>query len=187
MRRAMFTLGIVSALFLVACEGEDDEPVDTTAPSITMEEPGQGEIFDAGSTIHFDALFEDDVALGTYKIDVHDNFDGHSHGREEVAAFTYEESFDLTGTTDDVHEDITVTTDATAGPYHFIVEAIDAAGNTTTFADGSSVELEIWITNEEMPHVHFEDATETEVDEYEGEVGVAPIVVDRCRSKIALT
>ncbi len=171
MKRSLLGLGIFATLFFVACE--DDEPIDTTAPTITMEEPGAGEMFDAGSTIHFDALFQDDVALGTFSLVIHDNFDGHGHGRTEVSAFGFDESFELTGTSDDVHEDIDVTSDATAGPYHLIVEAIDAAGNSTTFADGSSVEMEIWITNEEMAHVHFEDANENEVDEYEGEVGVA--------------
>ena len=171
MKKSILGLGILAIMVLVACE--DDEPIDITAPTITMEEPVMGEQIEAGGTIHFDALFEDDVELATFSINIHNNFDGHSHGRIEVTPFEFNESFTLTGRSDDVHEDIAIATDATAGPYHLTVEAIDAAGNSTTFADGSSKEAEIWITNEEMPHVHFEDDAENEVDEYEGEVGVA--------------
>ena len=171
MKRSILSLGLVSLMFLMACE--DDEVVDVTAPTIEMEEPEYGEAFEAGGDIHFDALFEDDVELATFNLTIHDNFDGHNHGRVAVTAFDFDQSYELTGKSDDVHEDIEIPADATAGPYHLIVEAIDAAGNSTTFADGSSKEIEIWITNDEMPHVHFEDANETEVDEYEGEVGVA--------------
>lgn len=156
-------------MFLVGCE--DGETVDITAPMITIVEPGAGEAFAAGGEIHFDALFEDDEELATFNLTIHNNFDSHGHGRVSVTAFDFNHSFPLTGKMDDVHEDIEIPADATAGPYHFIVEAIDAAGNSTTFADGSSKELEIWITNEEMAHVHFEDANGTEVAEYEGVVG----------------
>ncbi|WP_258098161.1 DUF4625 domain-containing protein [Marinoscillum pacificum] len=171
MKRSILGIGLLSVVFLSSCE--DDEVVDVTAPTIELEEPEYGEAFAAGGTIHFDALFEDDIELATFNISIHNNFDGHSHGRVAVSPFTYEQSFELTGKSDDVHEDISIDAEATAGPYHLTVEAIDASGNSTTFADGSSQEVEIWITNEEMAHVHFEDANENEVEEYEGEVGVA--------------
>ncbi len=171
MKKSILSLGLLSILILVACE--DDEPIDITAPTIDMEEPVTGEQIEAGGTIHFDALFEDDVELATFSISIHDNFDGHSHGRIEVTPFEFNQSYTLTGRSDDVHEDISVSEDATAGPYHLTVEAIDAAGNSTTFADGSSKEAEIWIINEEMPHVHFEDANGMEVMEYEGVVDQA--------------
>lgn len=169
MKRSIWGIGLLLFVFLMACEG--DELVDVTAPTITIEEPEFGESFAAGGAIHFDALFEDDEALATYNLTIHDDFDGHSHGRVAVSAFAFDQSFDLSGKSADIHQEIDVSNDATAGPYHFIVEAIDAAGNATTFADGSSKEIVIWITNEEMAHVHFEDADETEVEEYDGEVG----------------
>ncbi len=171
MKSLLIALLFGSVLLFIACN--DDDPVDVTAPTITMEEPVYGEMIAAGEVIHFDALFEDDVQLATYNIDIHNNFDGHGHARIAVAPFDYEASFPLTGLIDDVHEDIEVPSDATAGPYHLTVEAIDAAGNSTTFVDGSSKEVEIWITNEEMPHVHFEDMNGIEVSEYEGTVDVA--------------
>lgn len=171
MKYSILSLIALSVIVLVSCESDNDgDKPDITAPTITLEEPGFGEMFPVGGTIHFDALFEDDEGLATYNIEIHENFDGHAHGRLEVAPFDYDQSFELTGRINDVHEDIDITTDATAGPYHFIVVAIDAAGNSTTFAEGSSVEVEIWITNEEMAHVHFQDSTGVEVAEFEGEV-----------------
>ena len=172
MKNSLIAMLFGSVILFTSCN-DDNDPVDVTAPTITMEEPVYGEMIEAGGTLHFDALFEDDVQLATFNIDIHENFDGHAHGRIAVAPFVYEQSFPLTGLLDDVHEDIEISSDATAGPYHLTVEAIDAAGNSTTFADGSSKEVEIWITNEEMPHVHFEDANGMEVIEYEGAVDAA--------------
>ncbi len=172
MKKTILSLTVLS-LFFFACEEENE--VDVTAPTITLMDPVFGEAFDAGGDIHFEALFEDDVALATYNINIHNNFDGHTHGRV-LSAFSYNQSFDLTGRTDDVHVDIPVPAEAIAGPYHFIVEAIDAAGNSTTFADGSTQEVEIWLHNEEMAHIHFTDANGMDVDEYDGVAG-EPIMV----------
>lgn len=170
MKRFILGLGVLSCFFLVSCE---DDTVDVQAPTITMEEPASGEAIEAGGEIHFEALFEDDEELASYDLTIHNNFDEHAHGRVAVSPFSFNQSYDLSGASQEVHDEIAVDEEATAGPYHFIVEAIDAAGNATGFDDDSSVELEIWITNEEMAHVHFEDADGEEVDEFEGEVGVA--------------
>ena len=172
MKRSILGIGLLSFVFLMACE-DNDEVVDVTPPTITIDDPLSGEKFAAGGVIPFEALFEDDVDLATYNITIHDDFDGHSHGRLAIAPFQFDQSYELSGISSEVSFDIEINADATAGPYHFIVGAIDAAGNSTSFDDASSKEVEIWITNEEMAHVHFEDANENEVEEYEGEVGVA--------------
>ena len=172
MKKLILSLSVVGLFALMSC-GDDDEVVDVTAPTITLIEPEMGEEFDAGGEIHFDAIFEDDIALSTYNITIHDNFDGHAHGRLSAEPFAFNQSFTLTGKVDDVHEDIAIPAGTTAGPYHFIVEAIDAAGNSTTFVEGSSVEIDIWIRNNEMARVHFEDEAGVEVVEYEGEVGMS--------------
>ncbi|MEO9474175.1 MAG: DUF4625 domain-containing protein [Cyclobacteriaceae bacterium] len=171
MKIKILSLIALSIAFLNACDSDDE--VDITAPTITLEEPGYGEAFAAGGSIHFDALFEDDFNLATYSINIHDNFDGHSHGRIALTPFSYNESFSISGKSADEHMEIDVPADATAGPYDMLVQAIDAEGNSTSFADGSAIDLGIWITNEEMAHVHFEDADGAEVEEYEGEVGQA--------------
>lgn len=170
MKNIVAALLLGSVMLFVACNDDGEDPVDTTAPTIEVEEPHYGESFAVEGEIHFEALFTDDVQLATYNIDIHDNFDGHTHSRVERTTFDFDQSFDLSGLTMDVHEDIEVASDALAGPYHFIITAIDAAGNSTTFADGSTVELEVWITNEEMAHIHFTDEAGMEVDEFDGAV-----------------
>ena len=171
MRKSSLLISVVvSLLVFVACENDDDL-VDVDAPVITVNEPVYGEAFEAGEPLHFNVLFEDNNELATFNIDIHNDFDSHAHGRRNLNPFEYEESFELTGKSDDVLEDILIPADATAGPYHLTVEAIDAEGNATTFADGSSVELQIWITNDEMALVHFQDDNGTEVSEYEGVAG----------------
>ncbi len=161
----------IGAFVLFSCSKDDPEMVDVEAPTITVSSPSNGSSFAAGADIHFEAAFSDNEALATYNVNIHNNFDGHAHGRLSIAPFTFDQSFDITGKTNDVHEDIAVSSDATAGPYHFIVKAIDQAGNSTQFADGSTKEISIWITNNSMAEVTFYDENMQEVDEYEGVIG----------------
>lgn len=166
----IWMMAAVMVPFIFACD--DDETVDTTAPTIELEDPVYGEAIAAGSELHVHADLADDINLATYSITIHDNFDGHSHGRT-LAKFDFDESFDVEGTTAHIEQEIDITAASTAGPYHFIMQAIDAAGNATSFEDDSSVEIEIWLTNEDMAHVHFHDASDNEIDEIEGTVGEA--------------
>lgn len=166
----IWALAVIALPFIYACD--EDDTVDTTAPTIELEDPVSGETVAAGSTMEVHCDLSDDINLATYSITIHDNFDGHSHGRT-MGKFNYDESFDVEGTTAHVQEDITIDANSTAGPYHFIMQAIDAAGNSTSFEDDSSVEIEIWLTNEEMAHIHFHDAGDNEIVELEGTVGEA--------------
>lgn len=162
---------IIAALalpFMYSCD--DDDTVDTTAPTITLEDPVAGESFAAGAALDVHCDLADDINLATYSITIHDNFDGHSHGRT-LANFEYDQSFTVEGTSAHVTQEIPVDATSTAGPYHFIMQAIDAAGNATSFDDDSSVEIEIWLTNQTMAHVHFTDQGGAEISELEGTVG----------------
>src|SRR5690606_36567095 len=83
--------------------------------------------------------------LATYHLSVHEGGDGHSHGRIAASTFNIDQSFTVSGKRVEVHEHISIPSDATPGMYHFIVKAIDELGNSTSFADGSTRELEIEI------------------------------------------
>ena len=175
MKKSIYLLGLGSMFLLAGCGDADEEvsAVDTAAPTIEVSEPVMGEAVAAGSDMHFEATFTDNEALATFKLDLHENFDGHSHGKVSVTPFDFEQTYTIQGKTAEPHEDVAIAADATAGPYHLTVVAIDASGNSTTFADGSSVELEVWITNAEMAIVHFHDETGAEVDEIDGVAGQA--------------
>lgn len=162
---------ILIAVSLTSCGEDDGRIVDVDAPAIELEHPTGAERIAAGGDMEVHAEITDNVELASLNISIHDNFDGHAHGRT-AAEFDYDQSFDISGTSFEFEEDITIPTDATAGPYHLILTAIDAEGNSTSFDDDSTVEIEIWITNNQMAHVHFTNEAEVEIDEIEGEVDV---------------
>jgi len=174
MRNCSFFLVLV---MLVSCD--DFELIDTTAPTIEVEEPANGGHLSAGEYVHFEGKFIDDFELATYNIEIHDNFGGHAHGRiasvgedPSLSKWSYKQSFlipeGLTLFQAVLEDEIEAPTNTMAGPYHFIVQAIDQAGNATSFQDDSAVELEVVITNDSQPIINItnlvEDELEMEVD-----------------------
>ena len=67
---------LLGSFALMSCENES---LDNEKPVITVIEPMEDEIVMPGSTVHFEVRFTDNVALGSYKVDIHSAFDGHTH------------------------------------------------------------------------------------------------------------
>ncbi|MGK7393637.1 MAG: DUF4625 domain-containing protein [Candidatus Cyclobacteriaceae bacterium M3_2C_046] len=160
----LFVLSVSAMLFLTNCD-EDDDPIDLTAPTIqnvTLNEQTENIQVNPGDDIHFDAELADDQLLGQLKIDIHDNFDGHQHGRVAATPFSLERIIDLIGRTQTIHEDVEVPADAATGPYHFNIQFFDAAGN-----EGELMTIEFEIVDEaEQPTITIttpDPDTETEV------------------------
>ncbi|MGE8380915.1 MAG: DUF4625 domain-containing protein, partial [Sphingobacterium sp.] len=69
----------------IACK-KDKENIDTEKPTIDISAatafPKQCSQIRRGSSFTFRAILSDNVALGSYSIDVHHNFDHHSHSTE---------------------------------------------------------------------------------------------------------
>ena len=81
------TLIALVSLFFTSCSSDDDNGgLDNQAPVITINEPTVEEVFSLGGEVHLDIDVEDDKELASYKIDIHNNFDGHDHGRSTSAA-----------------------------------------------------------------------------------------------------
>ncbi len=127
---ATFAAALLS-FSLVSC----DESGDTTKPTIELSGPAEGKELTANNDVHFKAELSDDVALGSYKIDIHPNFDDHSHSRSGDSST---EDFSYNNTWDDIagqrnaslhHHKIFIPANATLGDYHFILYCVDAAGN----------------------------------------------------------
>lgn len=128
----------LTVVFFVSCNNDDDNNVDTTKPTIVLNEPVDHEEFLPGGEIHFDADFADNVELGSYKIEIHSSSDGHGHRgvQNEGIAWSYEEShaFDAGLKNRNVHShiDIPVTINGEPikeGHYHLGVYCTDKAGN----------------------------------------------------------
>lgn len=135
----------VAALFLTACSSDDDATPDTDKPAITIIEPHNEDEFAPGGEIHFEALFTDNVELRSYKIEIHDDFDGHDHATtkssqetNEMNPWSFDETFTIpageTSFNAEQHIDIPSVINGnpiSEGRYHFGVFLTDAAGNQT--------------------------------------------------------
>lgn len=180
LKNVLLLAAMASAVGLFSRCSNDDESgaVDVTAPSIEVADPANGEYLVAGDHLHFEATFTDDVELAVYNINIHNSFDGHSHGRvagraEDLVKWSLNENFTIPAgnKTYEVHldDEIQIPANTMAGPYHFIVTAIDAAGNATSYQNGSTVELAIVITNDQQAVVEITNLEngelEIEVDE----------------------
>lgn len=135
-----FCLLALFALVSVSCKDSDS---DTTKPVIALHEPEDGEEIKIGADMHLEMDLSDDVMLKSYMIEIHNNFDHHSHGSTRAAApssetvnFTFNKSYDLSGkkTAHIHHHDVVIPANATPGEYHLMVYCTDASGNETYIA-----------------------------------------------------
>ena len=64
----------------------DSEEIDTAKPQILLSEPAEEEAYAPGSAIHFVVTLSDNVALASYKVNIHGAFDGHTHSAVKPSA-----------------------------------------------------------------------------------------------------
>lgn len=126
-------------MFLPSCDDESAEVVDLTAPEIAN--VANNETVEPGGTLVLTFDLEDNIALGEVKINIHDDFDGHDHGRVRSKAepFEYESILDeMKGEkTFRVEEQISIPADAATGPYHLQINYFDENGNQGEFYVGT--------------------------------------------------
>lgn len=137
----LISLLFITVLAISACSDEEVDATNPTVSDVTLNELSEDIQVNPGSTMHFDAVFSDDVRLGEFKVDIHDNFDGHDHGRT-LNAIAWDTTFivELIGKNQTVHEDIEIPQNAATGPYHFNLQFFDEAGNE---GDLMTIEFEI--------------------------------------------
>lgn len=119
---------IFLGLGLIACNKDDD--TDSTAPTVNIISPNEDDHFDHGDTIHFEASASDNEALSQMKVEIHFSEDGHTHKVQNE----WEESrtYDLNGMSQTIKDEFIVPLDADTGFHHFIVIALDEAGNSSS-------------------------------------------------------
>jgi hypothetical protein len=146
---------VLSAIMCVSFSACDEEDADTTKPVITLDEPEDGDSLRIGESVHFECDFSDDEALGSYLIEIHNNFDGHGHKTraDETVPFSIKKSYDLNNlrNTHVHHHDIVIPENATPGAYHLVVYCTDAAGNQ------SMVARDIILSHDAESHHHHDD------------------------------
>lgn len=150
-KHLQFTIGLVVLWSLAGCDSPMALGPDTTAPRISIEEahpaiqtaevcgaPANNVILvETGAEIALDLLFTDDRELGEYKIDIHHNFDCHSHGKRSAVPWQMIKVLPLKGDREHVTEQIAVPSEVTVGDYHLLIQALDAEGNEAPFVEFS--------------------------------------------------
>jgi hypothetical protein len=139
---------VVAIVGLVACSKSDDKKpaVDNTKPTANL--VSFSEVVDqtlSSPVLNAVINFSDDQGLKEYKVDIHDSFDGHSHGRVDgTTTFSFTKNYSISGKTHTATLAIPVPKNAPTGPYHFVVKYLDAAGN-----EGQELDLDFEIQNNE--------------------------------------
>lgn len=130
-------------LLLVSCSQEEDH--DMEKPEINMSGasafPLTCEVVYRGESFTFKALFTDNEELGNYNIEIHNNFDHHSHSTDDVDCepdeekkpvkpFIYSKDFSIpSGSTSyEAQNSILVPEDVDTGDYHFMIRLTDKSG-----------------------------------------------------------
>lgn len=136
---------------------------------------------------HIRGTVTDNVGLSELKVDVHGVHDGHSHGRTNfLPEYSFEYVVNLNGETEFTFDDPDFEgrilyydgsstaiegTNFRAGPYDVILHAVDQAGNTTSFAEGSSILRQIYLRRPYQPLIAITADPNESVDELEFEPG----------------
>jgi len=136
----------MAVIVLAAGACDKDEPViDTEYPTIGTDLisafPVQCSTLKRGEPFNFKATFTDNIALGSYSLDIHHNFDHHTHSTEvsdcnmepvkkPVNPFLFIKSFDIDPSQRrfEANQQIQVPTDIDPGDYHFMIRLTDKEG-----------------------------------------------------------
>lgn len=132
-------------LLFAACSSDDDDNKDMEKPSIDMSAvnafPQNCVVLYRGESFPFRAVFTDNNELGNYNIEIHNNFDQHSHSTDNVEcdldpkktpvkAFVYNQDFSISAGKNrfEANNEIFIPADIDTGDYHFMVRLTDKAG-----------------------------------------------------------
>lgn len=132
------------AIVFSACQSNEDE-VDTQAPTIDMAFDGafphQCEILQRGETYSIEVLFTDNFELGSYSLDIHHNFDHHTHSTDvtecerepakiPVNPWLLIEGHEIPGgqKSHRISHPLSVPADVDPGHYHLMIKLTDKAG-----------------------------------------------------------
>lgn len=150
MKNFRITTALLALLMIgSACSGDDAaSSVDDVKPTIDMSGANAFPMSCAtvvrGTTIPFKALFSDNRELGAYSINIHQNFDHHSHDTETdaceldplktpVNAWNQTLTFTIPAGNQQflAEQSIQVPADIDTGDYHFMIQLTDATGWAT--------------------------------------------------------
>ena len=133
-------------LLLCALAGACSSPSkDITPPEILPQgdfaSPVNCQVFTRGALLPFAYAFSDDVELGSYNLEIHNNFDHHTHSTEAgecqqepvkkpANAWIFNQSYEIPAgsTVFEATHSISIPSDIDPGEYHFMIRVTDASG-----------------------------------------------------------
>lgn len=144
MKKIKFLLGVFTLAIISSCSSDNAE-IDTEYPVIditgTNAFPIQCSTIERGQTITFKATFNDNVALGSYSLDIHHNFDHHTHSTEvtscemeavkkPIKPMLFINNYTIPNGVKsyDATAQITIPADVDPGDYHFMIRLTDKEG-----------------------------------------------------------
>ncbi len=148
MKKAFIGMCLFAALAAVTgCEDDnaDGEAVDKEKPEILyadsgedISNPGNCQQYGVGDTIPFRYTFTDNAGLGNINIEIHNNFDHHSHGttmvdcqldpkKDPVNPWIYNQDYAVPAGLKRYRAaiDIPIPKDIDPGDYHFMIRVTD--------------------------------------------------------------
>jgi len=123
-------------LLLSACKKDKKEEVDNQKPSIIVNKPSSNALAKSGSDFEIDIHFRDNINLSQYKLEIHPNFDGHTHGKtenESTAPWKWDTIVNISGKEHHAKFKIKVPMNVQAGNYHFMAMCTDQVGFEAPF------------------------------------------------------
>lgn len=143
-RYSIFAILLLCAFY--ACSGSDDDAQkDMERPVISdwniVANPIDCQQYHRGDTIPVNYVLMDNCELGAYNIEIHNNFDHHTHSTTAAECpmdaqkapqkpWIYNQDFDIDPGQRiwDARQDIAIPEDIDTGDYHFMIRLTDAAG-----------------------------------------------------------
>lgn len=145
MKKTKFLIAVLTGLLTLASCSSDNNEIDTEYPVIDISAsnafPIQCSEITRGQKITFRAKFTDNAALGSYSLDIHHNFDHHTHSTEvnncvadpikkPVNPMLYINSVTIPNgeKSYEAVQEITIPPDIDPGDYHFMIRLTDKEG-----------------------------------------------------------
>lgn len=143
MKKTAFVMGAICLTALSLLSSCQKKMQDNERPVVNLIEPEEGAKLKIGDDhgVHFEMELKDNVMLKSYKLEIHNNFDGHSHATKSLRhgdekPFFFQKEYSLAGHREAKihHHDIVIPDGVAEGKYHLMVQVLDEAGNETTVA-----------------------------------------------------
>lgn len=136
---------VLLGLLIVSCSSDDSIDKDEEKPTITINYTGgfpqSCTELQKGQTYNFKAKVADNKALASYSLDIHHNFDHHTHDdqgaqcdldpiKQAINPLIYMENYSIEGgpTTYEINVSLTIPNDIDTGDYHCQFSVIDQTG-----------------------------------------------------------